>query len=49
MAKEVIIRLRDGLDGSETTKTVVFAWAGTTFEIDLSDDNVEKFSAVIAA
>ena len=48
MAKEIIIRLSDDLDGSEATKTVVFAWAGTTYEIDLSDENVEKFSAVIA-
>ena len=48
MAKEIVIRLRDDLDGSEATKTVVFAWVGTTYEIDLSDDNVEKFSAVMA-
>ena len=48
MAKEVIIRLRDDLDGSEATTTVVFAWAGTTYEIDLNDENVENFSAVIA-
>ena len=49
VAKEVIIRLRrDDLDGSEATKTVVFAWAGTTYEINLSDDSVERFSAVIA-
>ena len=48
MAKEIITRLRDDLDGSEATKTLVFAWAGATYEIDLSDDNAEKFSAAIA-
>ena len=48
MAKEVITLFRDDLDGSEATKTVVFAWEGTTYEVDLSDENYGKFSSAIS-
>ena len=48
MAKEVITLLRDDLDGSEATKTVSFAWEGTTYEIDLSDENFGKFSSAVS-
>jgi hypothetical protein len=48
MAKEIITRLRDDLDGSEATTTVAFAWSGVAYEIDLNDANFEKFSASIA-
>lgn len=48
MAKEVITLFRDDLDGSDATKTVVFAWEGTTYEIDLSDENLKKFSGAIS-
>ena len=48
MAKEVVTLFRDDLDGSEATKTVVFAWEGTTYEIDLSDENYGRFSSAIS-
>lgn len=39
MAQKVNIVLVDDLDGSEATETVSFALDGTTYEIDLNDDN----------
>jgi hypothetical protein len=48
MVRQVITVLRDDLDGSEATKTVTFAWEGTTYEIDLSDENFGKFSSAIS-
>ena len=48
MSKQVVTLLRDDLDGSEATKTVVFAWEGTTYEIDLSDENFGSFSTAIS-
>lgn len=47
MAKEIITRLLDDLDGSPATRTVAFAWDGTAYEIDLNDDNFQNFSVAI--
>ena len=49
MAKEIITLLRDDLDGSEATRTVTFAWDGKAYEIDLNDENFERFSDSIAS
>jgi hypothetical protein len=39
MAQKVNIVLVDDIDGSEATETVSFGLDGTTYEIDLNDDN----------
>jgi hypothetical protein len=39
MAQRVEIVLTDDLDQSKADSTVTFAYAGTTYEIDLSDAN----------
>ena len=39
MAREVIEKLVDDLDGGEATESVAFALDGTSFEIDLSKKN----------
>ena len=39
MAREVIEKLIDDLDGSEATETVTFGLDGTTYEIDLNKKN----------
>ena len=43
MAREVIEKLVDDLDGGEATETVSFALDGTLFEIDLSRKNAAAF------
>jgi hypothetical protein len=48
MAKEVIINLRDDLNGEIAEKTVYFTIEGTHYEIDLSTDNIEAFKEAIA-
>lgn len=40
MAKETVTKLVDDLDGSSADRTVVFAWDGTNYEIDLSKKNI---------
>ncbi|ADG90107.1 Lsr2 family protein [Thermobispora bispora] len=42
MAKHTQVILIDDLDGSEASQTVTFALDGTTYEIDLSDENAKK-------
>lgn len=39
MAQKIHIVLEDDLDGGEATETVSFALDGTSYEIDLNDDN----------
>ena len=39
MAQRVHVVLEDDLDGSEATETVSFALDGTSYEIDLNDEN----------
>lgn len=43
MSREVIIKIRDDLDGSDAVETVTFGYRGTDYEIDLSEHNVELF------
>jgi nucleoid-associated protein Lsr2 len=43
MAREVIEKLVDDLDGGDATETVSFALDGTRFEIDLSRKNAAAF------
>lgn len=47
MAQRVSVQLVDDLDGGEATRTVQFGFMGTSYEIDLSEKNTEKFSAAI--
>ena len=41
--REVIIKIRDDLDGADADETISFAYRGTSYEIDLSSANVEVF------
>ena len=43
MAREVIEKLVDDLDGGDATESVSFALDGTSFEIDLSKKNAAAF------
>ena len=43
MAREVIEKLVDDLDGGDATETVTFALDGTSYEIDLSKRNATAF------
>lgn len=43
VSREVIIRIRDDLDGSDAAETIEFSYRGTSYEIDLSAANVELF------
>jgi nucleoid-associated protein Lsr2 len=42
MAKQIITRLTDDLDGSEADRTVEFALDGVNYTIDLSEKNAGK-------
>ena len=52
MAQKVTVQLVDDLDDSPITagdgRTVEFAFDGSTYEIDLSNDNVDKFRDAIS-
>jgi hypothetical protein len=43
VARQVIEKLIDDLDGSEAVETVLFGLDGTTYEIDLSTNNAAAF------
>lgn len=43
MAREVIEKLVDDLDGGEATETVAFALDGTSYQLDLSKRNAAAF------
>lgn len=47
MAKETITRLIDDLDGSAAERTVVFAWDGRGYELDLSKKNIAGFEKAL--
>lgn len=47
MAQEIIVRLKDDLDGTEATVTIPFAFEGRTYEIDLSDKNAAAFRKAV--
>ena len=48
MAQKVTIVLVDDIDGGEASQTVTFGLDGTTYEIDLNDDNAAKLRDAIA-
>lgn len=48
MAQKVIVLRTDDVDGSEADAYFQFAVDGTTYEIDLSAANAEKFRAAVA-
>lgn len=47
MAQKTHISLVDDLDGGEAHQTVEFGLDGVEYEIDLSDDNAERFRATL--
>jgi hypothetical protein len=47
MAREVIEKLIDDLDGGEAAESVSFGLDGTTYEIDLSKKNAAAFRKVL--
>ena len=47
MAREVIEKLIDDVDGSAAVETVSFALDGTSYEIDLSKKNAAAFRKVL--
>jgi hypothetical protein len=47
MAKEIITRLRDDIDGTDASRTVVFGWDGVQYELDLSNKNASAFGKLI--
>ena len=48
MAQKVHIVLVDDLDGSEASETVSFGLDGTSYEIDLNDENAAKLRDALA-
>lgn len=48
MAKQVIERLVDDIDGGEADETVPFSVDGVSYEIDLSSDNAKKLRDSLA-
>ena len=48
MAKQIIHKLVEDLDGGDAEETVKFALDGIQYEIDLSDKNAEKLRDVFA-
>src|SRR3954447_24448692 len=48
MAQKVNIILVDDIDGSEATETVSFGLDGTTYEIDLNDQNAATLRDALA-
>lgn len=48
MAQKVQIILEDDLDGSEATETISFGLDGTSYEIDLNDDNAAGLRDALA-
>ncbi|MDG4773434.1 MULTISPECIES: histone-like nucleoid-structuring protein Lsr2 [Micromonosporaceae] len=48
MAKQIIHKLVDDLDGGDADETVKFALDGVQYEIDLSEKNADKLRQVFA-
>lgn len=48
MAKQVITKLLDDMDGGEADETVSFAFDGSAYEIDLSAKNAARFRELMA-
>jgi len=47
MVRRIKEELIDDIDGSEATTSFTFAFEGVSYEIDLNDDNAEKFRDTI--
>lgn len=47
MAQKIQVMLIDDLDGGEAAETITFAVDGTSYEVDLSDKNADKFRKAI--
>ena len=47
MAKRTIVTITDDLDGSEDAETVTFAYDGSSYEIDLSEENRRKLEEAL--
>lgn len=41
MARELLVRLADDVDGSDAVETVVFAFRGVDYEIDLNEEHLK--------
>jgi hypothetical protein len=48
MAQQTTVKWVDDLDGSEAVETVSFSLGKKAFEIDLSDENVDKINEALA-
>jgi Lsr2 len=48
LTKKIHVHLVDDLDASEASETLIFELDGSTYEIDLSSRNAQKFRAEIA-
>lgn len=48
MAREVIEKLIDDLDGGEATETVAFGFDGSAYEIDLTKKNADALRKALA-
>lgn len=48
MAQKTVVILTDDLDGSEASETASFGIDGTSYEIDLSDDNAQDLRDALA-
>lgn len=48
MAKKVSVTWVDDIDSTPADETVTFAFDGVTYEIDLSNDNIEEFRNAMA-
>lgn len=42
MAKQIITKILDDIDGTDGAETTTFGFDGTTYEIDLSPENLQK-------
>jgi hypothetical protein len=47
MAKTVIVKLTDDMDGGDADETIQFALDGTSYEIDLSTANAAKLRGAL--
>lgn len=47
MARRTITTLIDDVDGTEAERTVAFSLDGTSYEIDLSRDNISAFTSAL--
>lgn len=48
MARRVEVTLIDDIDGKEAARTLEFSIDGSSYEIDLSEANIEKFNKAVA-